>query len=497
MKCANCGKEIRESDAFCPYCGEPLTGFSTQHRDGKNDGITFIGSYDDPEGPFIQDDNRTFLDAGNARVNDPRMDFDDKTYLDSGYKNTGYGSPDEGRTFFDSSGLRNRGNEMTGDFTNHDSFVGRNETQEGSPYSTPNTYGGGRAPNQMNGAAYGAGYTQRTGASVNYGHGYTSSVPPYRSEPVSEKHNGSAIKNILIIIVALLILIAIGTAFYILRNRTPHLDAMTYDELVTEYDLARDDGDSIKTAYNDGSRIEFEDVSKGNLGYKATAVIYTPDMEKIYSRTTDQNGIIDRLERTTDDDLHRTMKIVIVDGNDRELTKNSAEELREIIDHQFVTIDEYNAEKQAQAAPSTDSGNSSSNSNSGSTSSDSGGTTSNTYNNYTYNVETPSDSSESNNSTPAPSSSNSGYVIPDSSSRYISSSELNGLSKWQCCVARNEIYARHGRMFERKDLQSYFNGCSWYTPTTPAASFNEGVLNSYEKKNVQTIKAYEQAHGYL
>ena len=56
MKCANCGKEIRESDAFCPYCGERLTNFGA--RDGQsgfgnveNDDMTYIGSFDDdPQG---------------------------------------------------------------------------------------------------------------------------------------------------------------------------------------------------------------------------------------------------------------------------------------------------------------------------------------------------------------------------------------------------------------------------------------------------------------
>lgn len=38
-----------------------------------------------------------------------------------------------------------------------------------------------------------------------------------------------------------------------------------------------------------------------------------------------------------------------------------------------------------------------------------------------------------------------GYVIPDSSSRYLSTSELQGYSDWQLYIARNEIYARHGR----------------------------------------------------
>ena len=29
-------------------------------------------------------------------------------------------------------------------------------------------------------------------------------------------------------------------------------------------------------------------------------------------------------------------------------------------------------------------------------------------------------------------------------------------------LAKNELYARHGRIFNREDLQEYFEDCSWY-----------------------------------
>ena len=337
--------------------------------------------------------------------------------------------------------------------------------------------------------SYNDGYPRDPGRQNGYGQ--AASPSGYRSESVAASSKGSFSGIAVIVVIILLLLAVLGIMFWLLHNRTPDPEDMTYDELIAEYGLVRDDGDSVKTAYNDGVRIEFEDISRGNSGYRATALIFTPDMEKIYDRTTDPDGIINQLERTSDDDLQRTKKLVLIEGKSRLLSQNSAEDLRELIDHQFVTISEYNSQKQVAAESSAPAD----------SSSDSGNTTSNTYNNYTYNVEAPPSNSgtpEPETSTPsAPSVSDAGYIIPDSSSRYISSSELNGLSRWQCCIARNEIYARHGRMFERDDLQSYFDGCSWYTPTVAASSFNENVLNSYEKKNIQTIKAYEQAHGYL
>ena len=49
------------------------------------------------------------------------------------------------------------------------------------------------------------------------------------------------------------------------------------------------------------------------------------------------------------------------------------------------------------------------------------------------------------------------YILPDSDSRYISENELGGMSSEQLRLARNEIFARHGRKFKDAQLQEYFN----------------------------------------
>lgn len=88
------------------------------------------------------------------------------------------------------------------------------------------------------------------------------------------------------------------------------------------------------------------------------------------------------------------------------------------------------------------------------------------------------------------------YMIPDSDSRYISKSELLGMTKDQLKIARNEIYARHGRKFENQTLQDYFNQCAWYYPTINSKDFKESMLNSYEKANRDLILQYEKENGY-
>lgn len=83
------------------------------------------------------------------------------------------------------------------------------------------------------------------------------------------------------------------------------------------------------------------------------------------------------------------------------------------------------------------------------------------------------------------------YVLPDSAKRKLKKSDLKGLSKEELRIARNEIYARHGRMFDDKKLQKYFDSQSWYEGTVPASEFSEDVLSSVEKKNVAFIRQFE------
>jgi hypothetical protein len=89
------------------------------------------------------------------------------------------------------------------------------------------------------------------------------------------------------------------------------------------------------------------------------------------------------------------------------------------------------------------------------------------------------------------------YVFSDSNSRYLTESDLSGLSVQELDIARNEIYARRGRQFTTDALQAYFNSCSWYSAKYTADQFDQKVtLNDYEKKNAALILEYEKEKGY-
>ena len=85
------------------------------------------------------------------------------------------------------------------------------------------------------------------------------------------------------------------------------------------------------------------------------------------------------------------------------------------------------------------------------------------------------------------------YIIPESSTRILTNADVEGMSADQLRYARNEIYARHGRMFKDAALQQYFSSKSWYEPTISADSFSEGLLSETEKRNIDFLKSVENS----
>ncbi len=90
---------------------------------------------------------------------------------------------------------------------------------------------------------------------------------------------------------------------------------------------------------------------------------------------------------------------------------------------------------------------------------------------------------------------NSSYVFPESGYRLLTEADLKGKSARELYIGRNEIYARHGRQFKDKSLQTYFNSCSWYKIKTSYNTANDAAnLNSIEFANANFIKKHEDAN---
>ncbi len=54
---------------------------------------------------------------------------------------------------------------------------------------------------------------------------------------------------------------------------------------------------------------------------------------------------------------------------------------------------------------------------------------------------------------------------------------------------RNEIFARHGRVFKDKWLQKYFASFAWYKPDP---NYKDSMLTAIERRNAQLIAEYEK-----
>lgn len=85
------------------------------------------------------------------------------------------------------------------------------------------------------------------------------------------------------------------------------------------------------------------------------------------------------------------------------------------------------------------------------------------------------------------------YVIPDSSWRILTDADVAGLTVQEVNYAKNEIYARHGRLFVSEELQAYFDSKSWYFGTVEPENFTEGMLSEIEKENVTFLSGVENS----
>jgi hypothetical protein len=75
------------------------------------------------------------------------------------------------------------------------------------------------------------------------------------------------------------------------------------------------------------------------------------------------------------------------------------------------------------------------------------------------------------------------------STKPVTRALLDGLFLEDASQMRQEIYARHGKVFKEPWLQKYFSSFDWYKAD---ANFSEAALTEVEKKNIATIAAYEK-----
>jgi hypothetical protein len=80
-------------------------------------------------------------------------------------------------------------------------------------------------------------------------------------------------------------------------------------------------------------------------------------------------------------------------------------------------------------------------------------------------------------------------TYPQASKRLLKEEDVENLLKPDLEIMRNEIFARHGYCFKKKDLRETFEDKDWYIPNTVDVKRD---LTEIEKKNIVLIKKYEK-----
>ena len=83
------------------------------------------------------------------------------------------------------------------------------------------------------------------------------------------------------------------------------------------------------------------------------------------------------------------------------------------------------------------------------------------------------------------------FIIPDSSVKNLTNKDIALLDDRELNYAKNEIYARHGRTFESKELQDFFESKDWYKSVYNEVLFDNvkcaELLSDVEKYNVEFL----------
>ena len=80
-----------------------------------------------------------------------------------------------------------------------------------------------------------------------------------------------------------------------------------------------------------------------------------------------------------------------------------------------------------------------------------------------------------------------GQLQPSSATEVLDEPMLTYLSPLMLELSREEIFARHGYIFDKGYLADYFSTKSWYIPTYSPENFDSGLLSEAEAANVELL----------
>ena len=87
------------------------------------------------------------------------------------------------------------------------------------------------------------------------------------------------------------------------------------------------------------------------------------------------------------------------------------------------------------------------------------------------------------------------YIFPDTDKELLTEEDVKDLPAQLLAYGRYEILAKHGELFESEELKDYFGPQKWYFGFLADEKEVEGLLNDYEKENLDFLKKQEKAEG--
>lgn len=87
------------------------------------------------------------------------------------------------------------------------------------------------------------------------------------------------------------------------------------------------------------------------------------------------------------------------------------------------------------------------------------------------------------------------YLYP-SDTQYITYGDLDGLDRGTVALMRNELYARHGYIFNKDEYKNYFGSKSWYVPMYSDQNTVVSMFSDIERANLNTLMSYEEDKGW-
>lgn len=88
------------------------------------------------------------------------------------------------------------------------------------------------------------------------------------------------------------------------------------------------------------------------------------------------------------------------------------------------------------------------------------------------------------------------YIFPKSNQVLLTNADIKGCDQERLKLGRNEIFARHGYLFQTAEIAAYFESKSWYHGTTPGERFDSNKLSGIELQNIDFLSAAQKRVEY-